>query len=175
MIKMPAKTVETSVNRKTISDRDRKRMAFIDMIVSLKVPDTTAITALQTLQKIGFSKINDVKRADYYKFLVEGDEEKFKSQICRVDILVNANKHSCSFSISKDNMVKVLVKNINGEESGILSTLKNRLGFKNIKKIEKSILWSLSIDADENEARKIAEKAAKELLVNEHYQEYEIL
>ena len=147
----------------------------VEMIVSLKVPDNTAITALQTLQKIGFNKIKDVKREDYYKFLIEGNEEKFKDKICKVDILVNANKHSYNFSIKKDNTVKILVKNINDNESGILSTLKNRLGFKNIKKIEKAILWKLSIDADEKEARRIADKAAKELLVNENYQEYEIL
>ena len=146
--------------------------ATIEMIVSLKVPDTTAITALQTLHKIGFNKIKDVKRADYYKFLIEGDAEKFRDKICKVDILVNANKHSYDFSIRKDNNVKVLVKDINDGESSILSTLKNRLGFKNIKKVEKAVLWSLSIDADEKEAKKIAENAAKELLVNENYQEF---
>jgi len=147
----------------------------IEMIVSLKVPDTTAITALQTLQRIGFDKIKGVKRADYYKFLIEGDEEKFKNQICKVDILVNANQHSYAFSVPKDSNVRILVKNINDGESGILATLKNRLGFKNIKNVEKAILWSMSIDADEKEAGKIAEKAARELLVNEHYQEFEIL
>jgi len=130
---------------------------------------------LQTLKKIGFNKINDVKREDYYKFLIEGMDKKFKDKICKVDILVNANKHYHDFSIKKDKTIKILVKNINDDGSDILSTLKNRLGFKNIKKVEKGILWSLSIDADEKEARKIADKAAKELLVNENYQEYEIL
>ena len=152
----------------------------VEMIVSLKVPDTTAITALQTLKKIGFDKIKNVKRADYYKFLIEEDENKFKSKISKMDILVNANKHSFKFNLEKNAAIEgciffVLVKNINGEGSGMLSTLKNRLGFKNIKKIEKFILWSLAIDADEKEARKIADKAAKELLVNEHYQKYEVL
>ncbi len=165
----------------------------IEMTVSLKVPDTTAITALQTLQKLGFNKIKDVKRADYYKFLVEGDEEKFREKISKVDILVNANKHSFDFSIrekiedflrpensknflwNKNNAVKILVKNINDDGSSLLSTLKNRLGFDNIKKAEKAVLWSLSIEAEEKEAKKIAEKAARDLLVNEHYQEYVIL
>jgi len=147
----------------------------VEMIVSLKVPDTTAITALQTLQKIGFNKIKDAKRSDYYKFLVEGNAEKFKDKICKVDILVNANKHSYNFSVKKDNNIKILVKNINGGGNGILSTLKNRLGFKNIKKAEKATLWSLMIDSDEKEARKIADRAAKELLVNEHYQECTII
>ena len=147
----------------------------IDMIVSLKVPDTTAITALQTLQKLGFDKIKDVKRYDFYKFAIEGDEEQFKNKISKVDILVNTNKHSFDFSIKKDNSIKLLVKNINDNGNGILSTLNNRLGFKNLKKVEKAVLWNLLIDAEEKEARKIAEKAAKELLVNENYQEYQIL
>lgn len=147
----------------------------VEMIVSLKVPDTTAITALQTLQKIGFNKIKDVKRADYYKFHIDGDEQKFRNKISKVDILVNANKHFFEFSIQKNDNVKILVKNINGDGSSILSTLKNRLGFKNIKRVEKAVLWILKIDADEKEAKKIADKAAKELLVNENYQGYKIL
>ena len=146
----------------------------IELIVSLKVPDTTAITALQTLQKLGFNQIKDVQRADYYNFLIEGDEEKFKEKISKVDILVNANKHSFDFSVKKDNTIKLLVKNINDGGSSLLSTLKNRLGLDNIKKAEKAVLWSLAIDAEDKEARKIAEKAAKDLLVNEHYQEYVI-
>jgi len=148
-------------------------MTTIEMIVSLKVPDTTAITALQTLQKLGFKQIKDLKREDYYKFSIEGDPEKFKEDISKVDILVNVNKNSHTFSLEKDDNVKILVKNING--NGILSTLKNRLGFDNIKKAEKSTLWSLNINADEKSSLKIAEKATKELLVNEHYQEYTIL
>ncbi len=148
---------------------------IIEMVVSLKVPDTTAITALQTLQKIGFSEIKEVKKSDYYKFLIENDIKKFKDNISKVDILVNANKHSYDFSIKKNNDVKILVKNIDDDGSGVLSTLKNRLGFKNIKKVEKAILWSLMIDGDETESKKIAEKAAKELLVNENYQKFLIM
>lgn len=147
----------------------------VEMTVGLKVPDNTAITTLQTLKKIGFSRINDVKREDYYKFSIEGDTEKFKKQVSKVDILVNANKHYHDFSIKKDGSVKILVKNINDGGSGILSTLKNRLGFKNITKIEKGTLWSLGMDADEKETAKTGEKAAKELLANENYQEYSIL
>ena len=147
----------------------------VEMVVSLKVPDTTAITALQTLEKIGFNKIRYVKKDDYYNFLIEGDDKYFKDKICKVDILVNANKHSYDFLIKKGNDIKILVKNINDSGSSILSTLKNRLGFKNIKNVEKATLWSLAIDAGEKEAMEIADKAAKELLVNEHYQEYTII
>ena len=167
----------------------------IELVVSLKVPDATSITALQTLHKIGFNKIKNIARSDYYKFLINGDVEKFKEKICKVDILVNVNKHLFAFKIKKNATSEmserelryrslshvtgcvffVLVKNINDDGSSILSTLKNRLGFFNIKNVEKSTLWSLTIDADENSAKKIAEKAARELLVNENYQEYVIL
>ena len=78
---MPAKTIELAVN--------------------LKMPDTTAITALQTLQKLGFKKIKNVKRYFYYKFTIDGNEEDFKSKISKVDILVNANKHFFAFSMQK--------------------------------------------------------------------------
>ena len=147
----------------------------VEMTVTLKVPDTTAITALQTLHKIGFGKIKDVKRYDYYKFLIEGDEEKFRNSISKVDSLVNVNKHLFSFEIKKDDSVNVLVKNIDDSGVGILSILNDRLGFSGIKKAEKAVLWSLSIDAQGSNAKKIAEKAAKELLANENYQEYSII
>ena len=146
-----------------------------ELMVGLKVPDTTSITALQTLQRMGFDKIKGVKRQDYYKFTINGDAKRFQDEICKVDMLVNANKHSFDFSIMKDSTIKILVKNINGEGQGILSTLKNRLGFKGIQKVEKAVMWSLSIDAGKKEAVEIADKAARELLVNEHYQEYRIL
>src|SRR3989338_9017907 len=110
-------------------------MKTIEMIVGLKVPDTTAITTLQTLQKLGFSKIKDVKKEDYYKFFIEGSENKFRENISKVDVLVNANKHLYSFEVKKDESVKISVKNINESNEGLLMTLKKRLGFKELKSI----------------------------------------
>ncbi|MBI1934849.1 phosphoribosylformylglycinamidine synthase subunit PurS [Candidatus Woesearchaeota archaeon] len=147
----------------------------IEMVVSLKVPDTTATTAFQTLQRIGFRKIKGIKRSDYFKLSFEGDAGEFKNKISKVDILVNANKHFFAFLIEKNADAKILVKNTDDDGSGLLSVLKNRLGFDKIKSVEKATLWELSIDADEKEKLKIAEKAAKELLTNENYQEFEIL
>ncbi len=147
----------------------------IVMTVCLKVPDTTAITALQTLLKMGYKNIADVKRHDYYKFFIEGNPDDFMKKISKVDILVNANKHVFSFDMQKNDYIKILVRNTDDTGDGLLSTLKNRLCFKNIAKIEKGILWNLSINSDTKNALKIAEKAAKELLVNENYQEYSIL
>jgi len=58
---------------------------------------------------------------------------------------------------------------------GLLSTLKNRLGFKNMKNAEKGVLWALSIDADEENAKNTAIEIAKSLLMNENYQKFRIL
>lgn len=151
------------------------QMKTVEMVVTLKVPDTTAITALQTLQKLGFNKIKDLKRYFYYKFLVDSDEENFKNKISKVDILVNANKHSFDFEIKKDNYIKILVKNIDDDGSSLLSTLRNRLGFNNIKKAESAVMWGLMIEGNEKDSRKTAEKTAKDLLVNEHYQEFIVM
>lgn len=147
----------------------------VEMIVSLKVPDTTALTALQTLRKIGFARIKDAARAEYYRFLIDGDEEKFRQKISKVDVLVNANKHFFQFSIPKDDNLKLLVRNIDGDGASILSLLNKRLGFKNVSGVEKATLWSLKIESGEGESRKIAEKAAKELLANENYQSCEVM
>ena len=147
----------------------------IELVVSLKMPDTTAITALQALQKLGFKKIKNVKRYFYYKFTIDGNEEDFKNKISKVDILVNANKHSFDFEIKKEDYIKIMVKNTDDNGSGLLSTLNNRLGFSSIKKIESGVIYGLQIDADAKESKKIAEKAAKDLLVNENYQEFTII
>ena len=46
--------------------------------------------------------------------------------------------------------VRVLVKNKGDNASGLLHTLRERLGFKNIKSMEKGVLWSLAIDPKGN-------------------------
>jgi phosphoribosylformylglycinamidine (FGAM) synthase PurS component len=146
----------------------------IELVVKLKIPDTTAITALQTLHEMGFSKIKDLKRADYYKFSIDGDAEKFREKISKTDIIVNANKHSFDFKVNDDGSAKVKVSNFDDDNSGLLATLRNRLGFKELKKISKYTMWNVYSDTSKSETAKLAEKAAKDLLVNAHYQDYEV-
>lgn len=155
-------------------------MKQVELFVGLKIPDNIAITAFHTLERMGFKQLKNLERKEYYKFNFEGDEENFKKKISKVDILVNANKNNYQFELNnkKENnnfKINVLIKNID-DGSGLLSTLKERLGFKNIKKIEKGILWISDIDAnDKKEAETVAEKITKELLMNENYQEFKII
>lgn len=158
------------------------------MFVSLKVPDNVAITAFSTLKRMGYKGLKRLERADYYKFDADGNIEDFKKKISSTDILVNSNKNKFSFSISKDKIsndnqkqdkndnykkINVLVQDLDSG-NGLLSTLKERLGFDNIKSMEKGILWAMHFDKKAN-AKKIAADITKNLLMNENYQKYRAL
>ena len=154
------------------------------MFVSLKVPDNVAITTFNTLKRMGYNKLKKLERSDYYKFDVKGNVEDFKKQISNTDILVNANKHKFLFTLEKYNnknnhnikknkIINILVQDLDNGNS-LLSTLKERLGFTNIKKLEKGILWTMHFDK-KVQVKKIAVEITKSLLMNENYQKYKIL
>ena len=133
---------------------------MVELFVSLKIPDTTAITARQALNRMGF-KLEKLKRYDYYFF--EGGE---LDELSKVDILVNANKHKAEPSIMvEDDEVIAIVKDIPNQGEGILNTLKNRLGIEGVKKVVKGVAWVLP--------KENAEKIVNTLLFNENYQEVE--
>tara|TARA_Y100000310_G_scaffold70474_1_gene66155 strand:- start:14032 stop:14508 length:477 start_codon:yes stop_codon:yes gene_type:complete len=155
----------------------------VEMFVSLKVPDNVAITAFNALKRLGY-KLKKLERSDYYKFDVNGNVEDFKGKISNTDILVNANKHKFSFSIKNNNInnkkqnknnkiINILVQDLDNG-NGLLKTLKERLGFDNIKKLEKGILWSMYFDKKVN-GKKTAIDITKNLLMNENYQKYKVL
>src|SRR3989338_562173 len=166
-------------------------MPTVEMFVSLKVPDNAAITAFNTIKRMGYDKLKRLEMSDYYKFDIKDDIEDFKEKISNADILVNANKHKYNFELdnektnnkknknnfknqkNKDKKINILVQDLDNG-IGLLSTLKERLGFDNIKKLEKGILWTMNFDKKAN-AKKIAIDIAKNLLMNESYQKYKII
>ena len=149
---------------------------IVEMFVRLKVPDNVAITAFNTLKRMKY-KIKKLEKSYYYKFDVKNDIENFKKQISTVDILVNSNKNTFNFDLNnnKNNYKKIniLVQDIDDGNS-LLETLKERLGFTNIKKFEKGILWTMYFDKKTN-AKKTAVDITKNLLMNENYQRYKIV
>lgn len=141
----------------------------VELFVGLKIPDTTAITTLHTIEKMGY-KVNKVKREIYYKFDIEGDAGKFSKQIGKVDVLVNANKNKYSTKLEKEEgAFYVLVKDSDDKCEGLIKTL-HKLGLSEIKSMERGVLWALFVDSE-----KIAKEVAEKLLYNENYQEIEIL
>ena len=134
-----------------------------ELFVSLKTTDSTAITALNALKRMGM-KIDSLERYDYYAFELAYD---ITEELNKCDILVNHNKHKVENSLlnSKTN---ILIED-NEPPKGLMNTLKTRLGFKEIEDMKKGVIWSL--DENKEEAKKIAEA----LLYNKHYQKFEFL
>ena len=155
-----------------------------ELIVDLVVPDTTAITTYHTLKKMGFRELQKVDRSDYYKFSVSEKIEKFSKKISKVDLLINANKHRHLVKKETDpfpekqgkgHKVLVLVQSLENDSKNTLNTLQ-RLGLKQIKRMEKGTLWTLYLLAfDRQDATRIAEYITKSLLYNQHYQKYKIM
>lgn len=152
-------------------------MTTLELFVSLKVPDNVAISSYQALSRMGFSGVKKIERKTYFKFELTGNVKDFKKKITQVDLIVNANKHKYDFSLNESDYnfkkLNVLVQNLeNG--SGLLTILKERLGFKNIKKIEKGILWTLYFEKQSN-AEEITNEITKNLLMNDNYQKFRVM
>jgi len=149
-------------------------MSEVELLVGLKIPDTTAITTLHAIERMGYKEVKKVKREIYYKFNIEGDAEKFAQKIGKVDVLVNANKNKFTTKIEKEEgSVYILVKDSDDKCEGLLHILKERLGLSEIKNMEKGVLWALHIDSDKRED--IAKDIGDKLLHNENYQEIKIV
>ena len=69
--------------------------------------------------------------------------------------------------------INILIQDKDNSE-GLLSTLRERLGFDEIKKLESGILWTMSFEKG-IDAKKIALEITKSLLMNDNYQKYKII
>jgi len=150
-------------------------MTSTELFVGLKGPDNVVVTAFHTLQRMGYKGLKKLERQDYYKFDYSGDKKQFENKISQVDLLINVNKHKFSFRLENNNKgkINILVQNFSND-SGLSSVLKERLGFKNIKKLEKGVLWTMYLYGN-TDAKRIAEDITKNLLMNENYQKYKIM
>ncbi|MFH1641303.1 MAG: hypothetical protein ABIC04_00210 [Nanoarchaeota archaeon] len=143
---------------------------MIELFVGLKIPDTVAITSLNTIKRMGYVDVKNVCRELYYQFDVDQDSGFFE-KISKVDILVNANKNTYHNKlIKKSGTVYIMVFDKLDNCANLQSTLINRLGFNNIKSMRQGILWMLETGSV-NTAKKIAEN----LLCNKHYQKYTLM
>lgn len=154
-------------------------MPEIEMFVSQIIPDNTAITAVNVLRKIGYHRLLNLKREVYYMFTFDGETKSFSEKISEVDILVNANKNRVKFKKPDegfgDTKTRILVKNLDDNCHDLFLALRNRLGFKNIRKIERGILWTVAVDDKPENVTSVAWEIARKLLYNRHYQTAEIL
>lgn len=155
-------------------------MTRINLRVWLIIPDAEAATVKNTLvRRMGFGDVlADVRKERLFSIEVDsGDPQELAKAFAKE--LVNENKES--YKASFDDLkfegayvpVKVELHIEDGEAISTRERLRNRLGFKNVKNVEKATIWKLYIK-DGNQER-VAKEIAEGLLINPHKDSYEIL
>jgi phosphoribosylformylglycinamidine (FGAM) synthase PurS component len=172
-------------------------MVEIELLVRLKIPDVTALTAANSLRRrMGYENtLVELRRADYYRIGLDVDSVEEAGELAtelaeQTNLFVNPNKHvyelrepGASMAGSAGNGahdIEVLVTDPNdGSAEAALAALQGRLGYGDkVSSLVKGLLWVLSLRADDRDAAKaLAEEIAltrridQGLLVNPHFQE----
>ncbi len=173
-------------------------MYQVELLVRLKIPDVTALTASNSLRRrMGYAKVmTELKRADYYLFEIDAASAEAAVEIVReiaekTSLFVNPNKHA--FEVREQGKaneeqaepglfeISVLVRDVEGDKGPGLCEALGKLGYEKVKAVQAQTMWILKIRADDAEAaKKVAEEIAvttsrsKGLLVNPHYQQYTV-
>lgn len=171
-------------------------MQTVSILVRLKIPDVTALTAANALRRsMGYAQLRELKRADYYRLNLAVDSAEEAVALAqelaeKTNLFVNPNKHVYEVWTSREEpapaqgkLAHVLVTDPNdGSAQGMLAALQGRLGYGGkVAGVTKGLLWTMLIDTEEaEEARRLAGEMAetksleKGLLVNPHFQEFEV-
>lgn len=174
-------------------------MISVELVVSLKIPDVTALTAGNAIRRrLGYEDVlTALDRADFYRLELEVDDRERAEELMRevaeeTNLFVNPNKHVYELRFPEDRdgdgsedgewLVNVLVSSpddTSGE--GIRAALHDRLGYHQVANVETGVLWTMRIRAEsEDEAREVAESItvtrsqSQGILMNPHFQEYEM-
>ncbi|MBM3473331.1 MAG: phosphoribosylformylglycinamidine synthase subunit PurS [Armatimonadetes bacterium] len=171
-------------------------MVEIELLVRLKIPDVTALTAANSLRRrMGYSEaLQRLRRADYYQLglnvaTVDEALALAKELAEETNLFVNPNKHvyelrlpgqAAPESAGATHEVEVLITDPNdGSAQGALTALHGRLAYGDrVATLTKGVLWLMGLRAPDREAAKaLAEQMAvtkridEGLLMNPHFQE----
>ena len=172
----------------------------VELLVKLKIPDVTALTAANALRRrMGYADVlHELRRADYYLFDVEAETEEEAIETVRdiaehTNLFVNPNKHSFEVALWRPPgepakvghdlyRVRCIVRDADIDRGAALLDDLRRLGYGDkVKGLTAGTLWVMTIRApDSQTARRIAEEITitrsrtKGLLANPHYQVCEI-
>jgi phosphoribosylformylglycinamidine (FGAM) synthase PurS component len=171
-------------------------MKSVALLVRLKIPDVTALTAANALRRsMGYQQLQELRRADYYRLDLNVDTAEAAEALARelaekTNVFVNPNKHVYEVQTDHEDaataegqVAHVLVTDPHdGSAEGMLAALQGRLGYGGrVAGLTKGLLWTMRLDVGEAaEARRLAAEMAettsleKGLLVNPHFQEFEV-
>lgn len=171
-------------------------MQTVGLLVRLKIPDVTALTAANALRRsMGYKQLRELKRADYYRLELAVDTEEEALALARelaekTNLFVNPNKHVYEVWTTREEeppaegqVAHVLVTDPHdGSAEGMLVALQGRLGYGDkVQGLTKGLLWTMVLDTDDPaEAKRLAAEMAETksldmgLLVNPHFQEFDV-
>ncbi len=171
-------------------------MHAIELLVTLKIPDVTALTAANTIRRrLGYAeRLSWLRRADYYRLEIDAESEQaaldlVRELALRTNYFVNPNKHSFTVRPYEQRVspppcdgefeVETLITDVEGDRSPDLeaSLSGDRLAQGRVKAVHTGVLWTLRLRADSpaealDMARDIAITRARDrgLLANPHFQ-----
>lgn len=168
----------------------------IELLVRLKIPDVTALTAANALRRrLGYAdRLVDLKRADHYLFSVEASSaEEAEAFVCQLaqktTLFVNPNKHVFETRPVSGEQgvtgreetyeVRCLVRDADYDPGAPLLEALRKMGFGDrVTGLEAGTLWTLKVKAASCEealemAREMAVTKSRNhgLFANPHYQE----
>ncbi|MBU0670961.1 MAG: phosphoribosylformylglycinamidine synthase I [Patescibacteria group bacterium] len=129
----------------------------LGLAVDLIITDNEARTVATALKNAGFENV-DVERKTHWEVCYSNnvaDVKDLKDRIIKTDELLNTNKELVVDKLEKSDKVyniKVAYQNDYVGKSK-LNTLKNRLGFKELVDIKKSVIWQIKINEDDAKKR----------------------
>ncbi|MGQ9732269.1 MAG: hypothetical protein ACUVX8_13485 [Candidatus Zipacnadales bacterium] len=172
-------------------------MMEVELLVRLKIPDVTALTAANSLRRrMGYADtLRSLRRADYYRFGLQVSSPEAALALAtelaeQTNLFVNPNKHIYELRrpdrapetdlVADEHEIEVLVTDPNdGSAQAALSALQRRLGYGDrVTTLIKGVLWVMKLRAESRQAAKrlaediaITRRIDQGLLVNPHFQE----
>ncbi len=163
----------------------------LELFVTLRVVDRVALTARRTLtERLGYGGIlADLKRQDYYRVAVAGDEEEALAYLREIakntTLFANPNKETFSVEpvkrpLSKDNSYVALVYPWEGLfDQSLCRHLTLDLGYDGVVAAGRGVAWTIKLAPGVNpkyvEEILVARERGRGLLVNPHAEKYEIV
>lgn len=149
----------------------------VELTVSLKIPDVTAITARRALQgPMGYGDaLAELTRADWWRLALDVDDEAAALALGRTlaeqtNVFVNPNKHVFKVAAhavarpAKEGLTAVgILTGFHDEAKAALAlrALQGRLGYPQVQALELGTLWTFHLrEADPAAARALAERMA---------------
>lgn len=145
-------------------------MSLVVASVELKIPDNTAFTAYDALQRMGLHEVADVNRSEVWIVDADALPQEILGALTRTEIVFNPNKHALrSLQSDRPGAGELWVATPTRSHERERRLLE-RSGLDGIRSVESRVRWLL-LDADGKPCRRETLERARDLLANPAYQD----